>query len=292
LLNPEDALEQRPALRSVPVLGPVEDDMRSGAAAEALTEERSVRAKASREDRPMSEARRDLPGPRSPELLAFLATVPPTEFAIGETILDNTYLQPDRGQPAEIAYVREGLALGAWHRPAIDRDQDSAVLVVGDGNWIGLDAFKYGENLFRYSALAPTTAWVFPLSTLVEAAPREVVLDALRSVSLAWCTAVSVVSLKGQGIERRAMLLLYNLARIHPRPDLRITQQVVAELLGVSRQSVSPVLKRLEEKGLVRLGYGKVAVQDPKQIIEELRRTAAGRAQLDSSPGSLWTSWT
>ena len=225
----------------------------------------------------------------SRELAAFLATFAPLEFEPGETVIANTYLQTTtRDRTPEVAYVVKGLVRGAWHRPAIAPSHHVTVAVLGDRCWIGLDAFKYRENLFRYTALAPTTAIVMPLSELVERAPREVLLDALENVSLAWCTAASVVSLKGQRLERRTMLLLYNLSRLHPRPALQVTQQVVAELLGVSRQGLSPVMKRLEEKGLVRLGYGKVIIEAHERIIEELRRTASETSEPEGGSTSFW----
>jgi CRP-like cAMP-binding protein len=214
----------------------------------------------------------------------------PTEFEAGETVITNTYLQsasPARALP-QVAYVDRGLVRGAWHRPAIAPAHRLTVMIAGDRRWIGLDAFKYAENLFRYTALVPTTAWVLPLSDLVDRLPREVLIDALESTSLAWCTAVSVVSLRGQKLHRRAMHLLYDLSRLHPRPSLQVTQKVVAELLGVSRQTLSPVLRQLQQKGLVRLGYGSVSIEDPTKIIEELRRTAGGTTDLDAHATAGW----
>jgi hypothetical protein len=227
----------------------------------------------------------------SADLDAFLSASEPASFGAGDTVLANTYLQPGAGGgvPA-VAYVREGLVCGAWHRPAIAPSHHVTVHVAGDRCWIGLDAFKYRENLFRYTALVATTAWVRPLSDLTDRAPREVLLDALENVSLAWCTAVSVVSLKGQGMERRVMLLLYNLSRLHPRPALEVTQRVVADLLGVSRQRLNPVLNRLEQKGLVRLGYGKVVVEASDRIIQALRRTAPRDEAAPAEPDGLWPS--
>jgi CRP-like cAMP-binding protein len=224
------------------------------------------------------------------EVEAFLASEKPVEFDAGSTLILNTYLQPGAvDRTARVAYVREGLVRGAWHRPAIAPSHDATVLVAGDRSWIGLDAFKYHENLFHYTALAATTAWILPLSDLVHRAPREVLLDALQSATLAWCTAASVVSLKRQKPDRLAMLLLYNLSRLHPHPVLQVTQQVVAELLGTSRQSLNPVLKRLEQRGFVRLGYGKVAIEDPARIIEELRRTAKkDDVEPDPSSAEFW----
>jgi CRP-like cAMP-binding protein len=223
-----------------------------------------------------------------PEIAGFLSSVPRRTFTAGDVVIENTYLQ--RGatdRTAKVGYVYSGLVSGAWHRPAIAPSHSVTTLVAGDGSWIGMDAFKYRENLFRYVALVPTTAVILPLADLVSEAPRAVLRNALENTANAWCTAASVISMRRQQLERRAMLLLYNLRRIHPRPDLEVTQKVVAELLGVSRQTLNPVLRRLEERGLVRLGYGRIFVQEHARIIEELRRTPAG-VERHEGDESLW----
>ncbi len=216
------------------------------------------------------------------EMAAFLSPLPAASFAVGDVVIPNTYLQKEvADRTPRVAWVKSGLVCGAWHRPVIAPSHSVAIVVAGDGCWVGMDAFKYRENLFQYSALAPTTAVVLSLADFVAKAPRGALLDALEKTSLEWCTAASVVSMRRQPLGRRAMLLLYNLRRLHPRPDLEVTQKVVAELLGVSRQALNPVLKALEGRGLVRLGYGKILIQEHSRIIEELRRTAAGPEGLE-----------
>jgi hypothetical protein len=206
---------------------------------------------------------------------AFLASFRLRTFQPGQVLVFNTYGQTDvQDRVARVAYIRQGLVRGAWHRALLAPLHDTTTIVAGDRRWVGLDAFKYGENLFRYTALARTTAHVVPFQDLVERAPREVLLDALEGMSLAWCTASSVLSLSGLALDRRVMLLLYNVSRIHPRRKLELPQKVVADLVGVSRQALNPVLKRLERRGFVSLGYGALTIQQPSRLIDELRRTA------------------
>ena len=47
-----------------------------------------------------------------------------------------------------------------------------------------------------------------------------------------------------------------------PPPALRLSQQDLADMLGVSRQSINKQLGRWEQQGLVRLSYGRVALLD------------------------------
>jgi CRP/FNR family cyclic AMP-dependent transcriptional regulator len=197
---------------------------------------------------------------------------PPRVFERGETLVLNAYRQGAAGpdEPAMI-YIVEGLVRGAWNRSAIAPGSRATAVVAGDGRWLGADAFKYGENLFRYEALTPTSASVIPLSWMREKAPRDVLLDALRTVSLDWCTRVSVLSLGSESLYRRTLLLLYDMSRLHPRPEIEVRQKEVAEMLGVARQTLQPVLKRLERKGLVELGYGEISISDPDGLMLALR---------------------
>jgi CRP-like cAMP-binding protein len=92
-------------------------------------------------------------------------------------------------------------------------------------------------------------------------------------VSLDWCTATSVLSLGNDTLERRTMLLLYNLFRLHPRPEIEVRQQDVAEMLGVVRQSLQPILRGLQREGLVSLGYGEIVVGDADALLTALQTT-------------------
>lgn len=227
-------------------------------------------------------ARAEETGERGPELRDFLTLCPPRQFDRGDTLIHNTYHRaaprPDTS-PASVAYVVEGLVRGAWNGPFIAPETRATTLVAGDGRWVGLDAIKYGANLFRYDALTPTSACVVPLSYLLNDAPRALLVDALRCVTLDWCSAASVLSLGNEPLERRTMLLLYNLFRLHPRPELEVRQQDVAELLGVRRQTLQPVLGELQAAGLVTLGYGEICVGNADALLAELRATPerAGR---------------
>lgn len=206
----------------------------------------------------------------SPDLEDLLLRFPPLRFDRGETIIVNTRHQEPAGE-GHLAYVLEGLVRGAWHGPFIAPDHRATTLVAGDRRWVGADAFKYGTNLYRYDALTPTSAAVVPLSYLKTEAPRGILLDALHCVAVDWCTAASVLGLGSHTLRRRTLLLLYNLARLHPRPEIEVRQQDVAELLGVARQSLQPVLKRLDRDGLVTVGYGEIVVGDSEALLAALR---------------------
>ena len=207
----------------------------------------------------------------------FLAAHPPRSFDRGETLIHNTRHQSGQSgisAGGSVAYVVEGLVRGGWNRPFIAPRHQATTIVAGDGRWVGVDAFKYGANLFLYEALTLTTATVVPLSFLVGEAPRALLVHALRCVSLDWCATSSVQGLGRTSLERRTILLLYNLFRLHPRAEIEVRERDVAELLGVARQSLHPVLKRLEQRGLVALGYGEILVGEADALLAELRAPA------------------
>lgn len=62
--------------------------------------------------------------------------------------------------------------------------------------------------------------------------------------------------------QQRAALVLADLAQANPG-SLRLTQQQLADQLGVSRITIGQVMTRLSEAGLIRRGYGRIEVPDP-----------------------------
>jgi len=231
------------------------------------------------------------------------ARFPPEMFERGAPLIENALLETTDFAPASpgkapagppapsfVGYVIEGLVRGVWNRNALAPRNRATAIVAGDGRWIGAEAFKFGKNLFRYAALTPTTASIIPLAYMEKDAPPEVLRDALKSVSLDWCTAASVLSLGADTLERRALLLLYDMSRLHPRPELEVRQKDIADMLGVTRQTLQPVLKKFGKRGLIVLGYSEILIEDPNGLVRRLRRKEEGPpgtgARPTSSPSS------
>jgi hypothetical protein len=212
-------------------------------------------------------------------------------FERGETLIETVLLEtmdfapksgPGGGAPVTesaplVGYIVEGLVRGMWNKNTLAPRSRATAIVAGDGRWIGAEAFKFDKNLFRYIALTDTTATVVPLTYVVEEAPRAVLLDALRSVSLHWCTTASVLSLGADTLERRTLLLLYDLSRLHPRPELEVRQKDIADMLGIARQTLQPILKTFESRGLITLGYGEIVIGDPLDLVRKLRHKGPSR---------------
>ncbi len=227
-------------------------------------------------------------GARKAAFETLFEAFPPVLFERGATLIENSLLETTDFAPADasrpgpapprcpsyVGYIVEGLVRGVWDRSTLAPRNRATAIVAGDGRWFGVEAFKFGKNLFRYAALSPTTASIVPLSYVEHEAPRAVLLDSLRSASLDWCTAASVLSLGADTLARRALLLLYDMSRLRPRPELEVRQKDIADMLGVSRQTLQPVLKGFEKRGLISLGYGEILIDDPTSLVRRLRRKA------------------
>lgn len=71
----------------------------------------------------------------------------------------------------------------------------------------------------------------------------------------------TLLAMRGEGAESRMATLLAALGR--DRAPLRLTQQDLAELAGVSRMTANTLLKTWQSAGLIRRGYGTITVCDP-----------------------------
>jgi CRP-like cAMP-binding protein len=209
------------------------------------------------------------------ELADLLQRFPCRDYDRDEILIENTYRQPSRVKRPSVAYIAEGLVRGMRNRSMVAPANRATVVVAGDGRWIGFDAFKFGENLLRYVALTHTTASVIPMEYLRRNASPGILLHLLQDVSLQWWTVASVMSLGNDTLYRRTLLLLCDLRRLHARPEIEVRQRDIADLLGVARQTLHPVLKSLEKAGLVSLGYAEISIGDAGALLEALVETQA-----------------
>lgn len=67
-------------------------------------------------------------------------------------------------------------------------------------------------------------------------------------------------------LAKRLLLVARGYGAREPRRHLRLPQEQLALMLGVSRQSANKALRALEAQGLVRLAYGTVELVDPAAL--------------------------
>lgn len=142
-----------------------------------------------------------------------------------------------------------------------------AVVVLGPGDSYGelamfaqrprvVDAISRGESLVRF-----IPAGLFLESLARYPASGRALLGAL-SVQVQELINLVVDMRRGNSTARLALLLAKMAEGIDPGEGLPITQQELAELLGVTRPTANSALRELEAAGLVERGYGRLRVTD------------------------------
>lgn len=102
------------------------------------------------------------------------------------------------------------------------------------------------------------------LFRLLERRPRLAQRWLVSLASRMAATQARLVDLLSGGLEAQVAALL---TREAEHGVVRLPQGVLAELLGARRTSVNRVLKRLEARDLVRLGYGQVDILDAAGLL-------------------------
>lgn len=114
-------------------------------------------------------------------------------------------------------------------------------------------------------------------SSVVEVDPERLLtlLHTAPDLALRWMTSLAhrlmashrhalVLLRKDLPAQVAAVLLLEQEQTPGGPPEVRLSQEAIAQLLGASRQSVSRVLGELRARGLVRTGYRTVVLLDPE----------------------------
>ena len=171
----------------------------------------------------------------------------------------------------DVYVVRRGaVALGRR-----TRGRRTTFMLMHSGDVVGdVAALLGGTALFDAYALTEATLLVVPASQFLDA------LNLRSPFSRQWAIGLGarVVALQarleellGGDLRTRIASLLHHELRGTSRV-VSLTQQTIADLLGVPRTSVSRTLKGLQRQGIVEIGYGHIAVQDRAALA-----AAAGR---------------
>lgn len=174
-----------------------------------------------------------------------------------------------RGSQASGMYC---VIAGAVHIGAQDADGRAAVLAYLEPyQWFG--EISVIDGLPRtHDAVAdvPSEVLVVPGTGLVhwlEANPqhwRDVARLTCRKlrVSFAVLEELAQLPLEERVLRRLRLLAQGYGSREVARQRIRVGQEVLARMLGISRQSANQALKQLAAKGLVRLHYGEIELVD------------------------------
>mgnify|MGYP001570494753 FL=1 len=170
---------------------------------------------------------------------------------------------------------------GAVQLSATSVNGREAVLGVAEqGRWFGeLTLFINAPRVHDAKALVKTELLVVPARRLHEVADSnaDYLREFLRVVCYRYKWAIEridasilqplSVRLAQRLLAEREMAMREGAAQ---QPELRLSQEGLAQRLGASRQSVNRQLKEWESQGLLRLVYGGVTLLDP----EALRRVS------------------
>jgi CRP/FNR family transcriptional regulator, cyclic AMP receptor protein len=157
------------------------------------------------------------------------------------------------------------------------QSRQSTFLGVPAGEWFG-EGSAMRTDPWRYDVIALRDSELLCL-------PRPV-FDALRETSIAFnhalqamlnqhlAQAMTIIEAgRLRDVEHRVAQYLSPLFWPGLR-QLRLTQEELGHLAGLSRQTVNRVLRSLEQKGLVSLGFGGVAISDADALTAYLAAPA------------------
>jgi CRP-like cAMP-binding protein len=162
---------------------------------------------------------------------------------------------------AEVYVVRRGL-VGVGRRV---HGRRVTFLLLRPGDVAGdVAALLGGAALFDAFAVSEAEVLVVPAAEFLAA------LDLTSPFSRQWAVGLGgrVSALQGRleetlgvALRSRVAALLYHELESGTRV-VNLTQQAIADLLGVQRTSVTRVLRGLQRQGIIEIGYGHIAVRD------------------------------
>jgi CRP/FNR family transcriptional regulator, cAMP and macrophage regulator len=121
---------------------------------------------------------------------------------------------------------------------------------------------------FQYSARAATDT----VALFVDARSFERLLDQHPGLARRWLTGVAarvsgsqrrIVGLHGASLTVQAARLLRDEV---VDDQINLPQRTLAAMLGVQRPSLNKVLKELERRGLIAVGYSRITITDPDDL--------------------------
>jgi CRP/FNR family transcriptional regulator, cyclic AMP receptor protein len=186
--------------------------------------------------------------------------------------------------PGEPLFARGGEAdglccviAGALRVGAHDVDGQAAVLAYMEPyQWFG--EISMIDDLPRtHDAVAEVASQVLvvpraSLQSWLEGSPvywRDIARLACRKlrVSFVVLEELAQLPLEERVLRRLQLQALGYGSRDMARRRVRVAQETLARMLGVSRQSVNRALKQLETRGALRLHYGEIELLDPVRVV-------------------------
>lgn len=147
---------------------------------------------------------------------------------------------------------------------------ESVAMIVGPGSWFGeLSVVDGGPRPHDAVAVRPTRLLHIPLAAFEQVAESHPLL--YRDLGVLVCgrqrAALTFMAQSiAQPVSVRLARVLGAAARAAGPDGLRMRQEDLAAMIGVSRQTINKELKRLERADIIELSYGRITVREPQAL--------------------------
>ena len=187
------------------------------------------------------------------------------------------FRQGDKVPPGKGAFY--GLVAGSFKISSLREDGKEAILVVLEaGNWFGeISLIDQQPRTHDATAVGEAEVLALPRAAFDDLMKRHSFSQAIcrmlaaRTRSLYGMVEDATLRSTRARVARRLLLLAHGDATqaTDTRPVVPVSQEALAMMLGITRQTLSKELKALAEQGVVSLGYGRIDIESPA-LLERL----------------------
>jgi CRP/FNR family transcriptional regulator, cyclic AMP receptor protein len=187
------------------------------------------------------------------------------------------FRQGDRVPPGKGAFY--GLVMGSFKISSLREDGKEAILVVLEaGNWFGeISLIDLQPRTHDATAVGEAEVLALPRAAFDELMRRHTFSQAIcrmlaaRTRSLYGMVEDATLRSTRARVARRLLLLARGDATqaADTRAVVPVSQEAMAMMLGITRQTLSKELKLLAAHGAINLGYGRIEIELPA-LLERL----------------------
>jgi CRP/FNR family cyclic AMP-dependent transcriptional regulator len=169
-----------------------------------------------------------------------------------------------------------GLARGRFKMSSLREDGREAILaIVEAGNWFGeISLLDQRPRTHDATAMGEAEVLALPRAAFDDLMKRHAFSQAIcrllaaRTRTLYGMVEDATLRSTSARVARRLLLLARGDATQAPdaRPVVPVSQEALAMMLGITRQTLSRELKALAARGAISLGYGRIEIVSPERL--------------------------
>lgn len=213
------------------------------------------------------------PGPEGNHLLHALPTqdrerlspyLESTNLALGAVLCEPS-------QPMRYAYFPVDCIISMLYE--MENGESAEMAIIGNEGLAGVALFLGGQSMMNRTVVqSPGNAYRIPETVLKDEFARHTDLHDLllryTQALLAQVSQTAVCNRHHSVVEQLCRWLLLSIDRM-PGDDLTMTQQLIADMLGVRRAGVTEAAGKLQQLGVISYHRGNISVLD-RERLEEL----------------------